>query len=79
MNDFIEVITNRVSNQQNTIILGDCNIHMGNLEDNDAIAVNNTMEEMGLEQHISGPTHQLGNTLDLIFTRIMSELKIITQ
>ena len=43
--------------QQNTIILWDFNIHMDNLKDKDSIAFNNTMEGMGLEQHISGPTH----------------------
>ena len=51
---------------------------MDNHEDNDAIAFNNTMEAMELKQHISGPTHKLGKTLDLLFTEVMSELKIIT-
>ena len=32
---------------------------------------------MVLKQHISGFTHKLGNTLDLIFMEIMSDLKII--
>lgn len=27
------------------------------------------LESMGLEQHIAGPTHNLGHTLDLIITR----------
>ena len=67
VDDLMELITN-----------SSFNIHMENHEDNDAIAFSNTMEAMGLEQHISGPTHKLGNTLDIIFTGIISELKIIT-
>ena len=41
-----ELITNRVPNQQNTIILGDFKKHTDNLEDNKAIAFSNTMEEV---------------------------------
>ena len=44
VDDLRELITNRVPNQQNTIILGNFNIHTDNLEDNDAIAFKNTME-----------------------------------
>ena len=48
MDDLSEIITKRVSNQQNTIILGDFNIHMDNLEDNDAIEFSNTMDTSGI-------------------------------
>ena len=78
VDDLTELITKRVPNQQNAVILGDFNIHMDKLEDNGAITLNNTIEAIGLKQHISGPTHKVGNTLDLIFTKIMSELKTKT-
>ena len=59
VDDLKELIGNRVPNQQNTIYLGNGNIHMDTHEDNAAMAFSNTMETMGLEQHISGPTHKL--------------------
>ena len=34
----------------------------------DSLAFLETMEALGLIQHIDKPTHQLGNTLDHIYT-----------
>ena len=36
----------------------------------------NTMEALGLRQHITGPTHYKGNILDLIFTETTSQIKV---
>ena len=35
------------------------------------------MRAIGLEHHISGPTHVKGNTLDLIFTQLSNSFDII--
>ena len=35
------------------------------------------MATLRLEQHIHSPTHRLGNTLDLIFTQLHGEVKVI--
>ena len=35
------------------------------------------MEAMGLIQHIIEPTHQLGNTLDLIYTESLEAIKVL--
>ena len=34
------------------------------------------MGAFGFEQHVQGPMHRLGNTLDLIFTQLLSEVKV---
>ena len=34
------------------------------------------MRALSLEQHISGPTHVRGNTLDLIFTQLSNSFNI---
>ena len=39
---------------------------------------NDTIEAMGLYQHVSFPTHRLGNTLDLIISEIQSSISIST-
>ena len=49
---------NKQSTQpKNTTILGDFNIHTENCKDNDAVAFNNTMEAMEVEQYISRLTY----------------------
>ena len=35
------------------------------------------METMGLIQHIIQPTHQLGNTLDVIYTESLEVIKVL--
>ena len=51
------------------LIVGDFNLHVD--ADGDAAAGDllDILESMGLEQHVTGPTHNLGHTLDLIITR----------
>ena len=68
INDITELLVNKLPQYQNSILLGDFNIDIEDLTNGDAIIFNVTMRAFGLEQHISGPTHVKGNTLDLIFT-----------
>ena len=43
----------------------------------DSIVYYDTMEAMGLIQHIVEPTHQLGITLDLIYTESLEVIKVL--
>ena len=76
INDITELLVNELPQYQNNIILGDFNIHIEDLTNADAIIFNDTMRALGLEQHISGPKHVRGNTLDLIFTQLSNGLNI---
>ena len=42
----------------------------------DSLAFLDTMEALGLVQYIDKPTHQLGNTLDHIYTESLDQLGI---
>ena len=55
-----------ITNHNNLVILWDLNMHVQGLENLEASIYNNTIEALGLSQHILGPTHKLGNTLDVI-------------
>lgn len=44
------------------------NIHIDNLSENIASSFMNITESFNLIQHVSGPTHNKGHTLDLVFT-----------
>ena len=48
--------------------------HLGNLE---ASIYSDTMEALGLIQHVLEPTHKLGNTLDVIYTESLETIKVI--
>ena len=48
--------------------MGDFNIHINNLEDQDAQILKDTLNAFNLKQHINIPTHNLGHTINLIIT-----------
>ena len=77
IDDITELLVNKLPQYQNSIILGDFNTHIEYLTDVDTVIFNDTMRAFGLEQHISGPTHVKGNTLDLIFTQFSNCFDII--
>ena len=55
--------------KENLLISGDFNIHVDNIHDSDAIKFSDLLESFGLKQHVTGPTHKDGHTLDLIVTQ----------
>ena len=55
-----------ITNHKNLILLGDFSIYVQDLANLDSLVYSETMEAMGLIQHIIEATHQLGNTVDLI-------------
>ena len=51
------------------VIAGDFNIHVDDHSDKEAADFLSLIESFGLKQHVSGPTHRTGHTLDLVLTR----------
>ena len=49
-----------MTNHKNLVILGDFNVAVQDLNNPDSLAFYDTMEALGLVQHIDKPTHQLG-------------------
>eukprot|EP00112_Aurelia_sp_Birch-Aquarium-sp1_P002816 Seg1312.2 transcript_id=Seg1312.2/GoldUCD/mRNA.D3Y31 product="hypothetical protein" protein_id=Seg1312.2/GoldUCD/D3Y31 len=49
--------------------MGDFNIHVNAPDDPNASKFLDLLESVGLQQHVSVPTHESGHTLDLIITR----------
>ena len=76
VDEITSLLTERIPNLSNIIILGDFNINTTDTTSADDIIFNNTIAAVGLKQHIHSPTHKLGNTLDLIFTQLHSEVKV---
>ena len=63
----------------NLLIAGDFNYHMDNTRNLDTVKFNKVLESLSLIQHVNGPTHKKGHTLDLILTRAADELVICTE
>ena len=76
IDDITELLTNKLPQYQNNIILGDFNVHVEDQANTDAVVFNETMTALCLEQHISGPTHVRGNTLDLIYTQLSDSFNV---
>ena len=51
-------------------------MHVDDPTDNGAIIFNDTMQALGLNQHVTKPTHRLGNILDLIYTETDNSIKV---
>ena len=65
-----------MTNHKNLVILGDFNVAVQDINNPDSLAFYNTMEALGLVQHIDKPTHHLGNTLDHIYTESLDQLGV---
>ena len=61
----------------NTIITSDFNIHLNNTNDPEAQIFLDTMEALGLDNHVNFATYNRGNTLDLVLTEVLSSLSVV--
>ena len=52
------------------LIVGDFNLHIDNRNDNKATDLINLLDNLGFMQHVHGPTHNHGHTLDLSQQRV---------
>ena len=65
---FLDATSLLLAEHNDLIIMGDFNIHVNDVSDNDAIFFLEAMSSLGLKQHVQSATHVGGNTIDLIFT-----------
>ena len=75
--EFCDLVSDISMVYENLLYLGDYNIHVNNVEDQDAVQFLQMTEGLGLDQEIKNSTHQSGNTLDLIFTECIGSLKLV--
>ncbi len=59
------------------IITGDFNFHMNKLDRTNVKLMNELFDTFDLIQHVTKPTHNCGNTLDLIITKRLQNYSII--
>ena len=76
INEITDILTDMVPKYSNLILLGDFKISTENVSNPGTVTFNDTMAALGLQQHVQGLTHKMGNTLDLIFSQLETQLMV---
>ena len=77
IDDITEFLAETLSQHQNIILAGYFNMHINNQDDPEGNILMDTVTALGLQQHANFVTHHSGNTLDLIFTEIITRQKVL--
>ena len=78
VDEFSEYIAEELAEHKNLMITGDFNLHVNDPEDQDGEVFIDTMLALGLDQHVTFPTHRCNNKLDLVFSECLSTHKILS-
>ena len=77
IDEMTDLLTDNIPKYSNLIILGNFTISTENVLNPDTVIFSDTMAALGLQQHVQGPTHKMGNMLDLIFSQLEVQLTLI--
>ena len=78
LDEFTDYMANLLPDSTNNIVMGDFNLHVSKEDDVNSAIFTDTIEAMGLYQHVSFPTHRSGNTLDLIISELQNSTAVKT-
>ena len=67
--DFRALLEHEKTQPDKLLITGDFNIHWNKPLDTEPREFAKLIDEFGFKQHVSGPTHEKGNTLDFLLSR----------
>ena len=76
LDEVTELLKPPIPKYNNIMLLGDFSMHIEDTSNPDNIIFNDTMEALGLIQHVKSPTHRLGNILDFIFSEANGQLRM---
>ena len=76
IDEMTDLLIDNIPKYWNLIILGDFSISTENVSNPDTVIFSDTMAALGLQQHVQGPTHKMGNTLDLIFSQLKMQITV---
>ena len=78
VDEFSKYISEELAEHKNLVITGDFNLQVNDPEDQDREVFMDTILTLGLDQHVTFPTHRCNNTLDLVFSECLSTHKILS-
>ena len=67
--EFSQLMDSMAMDTSNLLVAGDFNFHMDTISNNDTRRFLDILEVADLRQHVEGPTHVAGHTIDLLITR----------
>ena len=76
LDDLTDLLTEKITKLSNTIIMGDININTEYISNANTDIFSDALQAFGLNQHVTNPTHEKGNILDLIFTEEKSDIEV---
>ena len=72
--EFSDLTESTILSKEALIVVGDYNIHVDVPNDTVALKFLDLLESLGLEQHVTEPTHIHGHTLVLVITRNIEDI-----
>ena len=77
LREFADIIERIAIYTTRLIVLGDINIHMDNVQALTTAKFTNILSDFDLVQHVTGPTHSGGHTLD-VFNTLRGTQSLVT-
>ena len=74
----LQTVSSCLPTHQNNVFIGDFNLHVSNQLDTDATIFGDSINALGLYQHVGFGMHRSGNVLDLVLSDFMDETKVLT-
>ena len=68
INDIVEYMENNITDRSEVLLLGDFNIDVNKLHEEEAVTFHDFLSSFGLQNHILFPMHKPQNILDLVIT-----------
>ena len=78
IDDFTDYVSTSLPDHQNNIYIDDFNLHVSDQQDTDSAIFNDSIEAMGLYQHMHFQMHKSGNVLDLLLSDITQSTGVLT-
>ena len=72
--EWFDFLSFHVAKKSQFVIVGDLNLHLDEIDNNNTTKFNNILTELDLCQHIDQPTHIHGHTLDVLITQTECDL-----
>ena len=69
LTEFSEFLSTALIKHDKIVMLGDLNFHIKDVLDSKPTKFLDLLSSLNFIQHVTGPTHNLGNTLDLVCTK----------
>ena len=74
LGEFADFLSQTITTSSEVIITGDINIHIDDNNNSHTRSLMHILESTGLKQHVQGPTHYKGHTLDILLSRDKSDI-----